>query len=258
MVKVKKVKKKVSSFTDSDVKVKSTRDRMKERKKSFEQKGKGGSFIFPKEGTIRCRVMSQGPDKEIGLEVIRFYMGKDRGSIISPATFDEPCPFMEKYKELKNSDDEEDNQLATKLVPSRRYIIGVTCYKDDKGTKVDEENVFKMMMIPSSVYQTITDLYLDEDDWGDMTDPVDGYDIKISRTGKGMTDTNYSVTACPRKKLDSKYIKEMDLSSMLQKTMKSYDELEDILNEYLGSSFEDSSDEDVPKKKKKKRLNGDI
>lgn len=49
------------------------------------------------------RIKSPGDDQELGIELIQFYLNKDLGGVISPATFDEPCPFMEKYQELKNS-----------------------------------------------------------------------------------------------------------------------------------------------------------
>lgn len=249
-----------------------TRERMLERKKKLSEKNSGGGIIFPKEGTIRVRVMSQGPDKEIGLEMIQFYHPK-KGGIISPATFGELCPFMEKYQELKSSKDEDDQKLAKELSPRRRYIIGVTCFQDEKGKEVDTERVCKPMLIPSSVYQDIIDLYLDEDDWGDMTDPEDGYDIKITRSGKGKNDTTYSVTACPRGKsnLSEKYIKEMDLEEVIRAQIKPYDELEEILEEFLNGSLEedeeDEDEEETPKKKskkdkdkkdKKKKKRGDI
>lgn len=69
---------------------KSTREKMLARKKKFESKGNGGGIIFPKEGTMRLRVHSQGPDEEIGMEVIQFYLGPEKGGVISAATFDEP------------------------------------------------------------------------------------------------------------------------------------------------------------------------
>lgn len=239
----------------------STRERMMERKKKLSEKGNGGGIIFPKEGTVRVRVMSQGPDKEIGLEMIQFYHPK-KGGVISPATFGELCPFMDKYQELKASKDEDDQKLAKELSPRRRYIIGVTCYQDEKGKEVDTDRVCKPMLIPSSVYQDIIDLYLDEDDWGDMTDPDDGYDIKITRSGKGKNDTTYSVTACPRGKsnLDSKYIKEMDLEEVIRSQVKSYEELEDLLDEFLNGTLDEEDEDDVeetPKKVKKDKKDKD-
>lgn len=258
-----KLKKKVSSVSEPK-KILSTRERMLQRKKEMTSRGQGGGMIFPKEGTMRVRLMSQGSDKEIGLEVIQFYLSKDKGAIISPATFDEPCPFMEKYQELKNSGDDDDAELAKALAPRRRYIVGGTLYKDEKGKEIDTDNVCKPILIPGSVYQDIIDLYLDEDDWGDMTDPDEGYDIKITRTGKGKNNTTYTVTACPgHKALPEKYAHEMDLEEIIKGQMKSYDELEDILQKFLNedNSNEDSDDEEEkPKKKlkKKSKYNGDI
>lgn len=241
----------------------STRERMLQRKKQLEEKGKGGNgLLFPKEGTMRVRLMNQGPDKELGLEVIQFYLGSKVGGVISPATFDEPCPLMEKYRELKASKDEIDQELAGKLVPRRRYIVAGTVYSDEKGKSVDTDKVCRPILVPSSVYQDIIDLYLDEDDWGDMTDEEEGYDIKINRSGSGKMDTTYSVTACPGKKpLDPKYREEVDLEEIIRKDLKSYDELEDILKEYLNEDFGEE-EEERPKrdkeKKKKKKTSGDI
>lgn len=246
MSKEKKTKKKASAGM-------TTREKMLERKRKLTEKGNGGGFIFPKEGTIRVRVLSQGPDEELGFEMLQFYNPK--GSLISPATFDEPCPILEKYKELKSSSDEVDQELAKKIAPKRKYVIGVTCYTDEKGKQIDTERVGKPMIIPASVYQDIIDLYLDEDDWGDMTDPDDGYDIKITRTGKGKMDTTYSVTACPRGKSspDAKYIPEVNLTEIIRDMTKSYDELEEVLAELLnGSIEEEEEDDDVPPKKSKK------
>lgn len=246
-----KKKKKVKEERASTSKV-STREKMMQRNKKLKSKEGGFSMIFPKEGTLRMRLMDQGPDEEIGLEIIQFYLGGDLGAIISPASFDEPCPFMEKYKELKASDDEDDNELANKLIPRRRYILGCTLYKDEKGKEVDPDNICKPILVPRTVYQDITDLYLDEDDWGDMTDPETGYDIKITRSGSGKMDTNYTVTACPGKKpIAPKYRKTMDLKEIISNNLKSYDELEEILNKFLNNSPEDE-EEERPKKKDKR------
>lgn len=228
----------------------STRERMLERKKKFAEKSSGGGIIFPKEGTMRVRLVSQGPDKELGLEVIQFYSPK-LGGIISPATFDEPCPFMDKFKELKNSSDEEDQALAKLITPRRRYLVGGTLYKDEKGKEIDTDNVCKPILVPRSVYQDIIDLYLDEDDWGDMTDHSEGYDIKITRSGKGKTDTTYSVTACPKgKNPKEQYIQDIDLEEIIRGQMLSYDELEEKLDDFLnGAGTDDDEEEDTPKKK---------
>lgn len=241
----------------------STREKMLARKKQLESKGNGGGFIYPKEGTLRMRIKSPGDDQELGMELITFYLGGDMGSIISPATFDEPCPFMEKYKELKESSDDTDKELAKeKFIPRRKYVIGGVVYTDEKGKSLDYEGKDKAVQIPRSVYQDIIDLYLDEDEAGDMTDPVNGYDIKIIRTGSGKMDTTYSARACKPTKLDPKYRGNIDLEGMVRAQVKSYDELSEILAKYLNeSSEEEEGDDEVvekPKKKKKKKYKSDI
>lgn len=261
MKKVKKISKNTTSSSSLGM---STKERMIQRKKQLEEKGKGGGILFPKEGTMRVRLMNQGPDKELGLEIIQFYLGSKLGGVISPATFDEPCPIMERYKELKNSKDEIDQELAGRLAPRRRYIIAGTVYADEKGKEVDTNNICTPILVPRSVYQDIIDLYLDEDDWGDMTDEEEGYDIKITRSGSGKLDTTYSVTACPGKKpLNPKYRDEVNLEEVIRNKMKSYDEIEEILHEFLNESPDE--EEDTPKEKKKKiegkkkkKFSGDI
>lgn len=227
----------------------SAREKMLARKKELEKKGSGNGLIFPKEGTLRIRIKSPGDDQELGMEVVQFYI-PGVGGVISPATFDEPCPFMEKYEELKQSKDEDDKELAKRLIPRRRYVIGGIIYKDDKGTGVDYEGQNRGVLIAGAVYQDIIDLYLDEDEAGDMTDPVTGYDIKITRSGAGKFDTTYSVRQCKPSKLYKKYRSDLDLEKIVRDQIKPYDELEEELNKFLNEAPDDEED-DAPKKKKK-------
>ena len=90
-----------------------TRERMMKRKEDLAKRS-GKGLIFPKTGTLRVRIKNPGDDQEIGIEVIQFYLGQELGGVISPATFDEPCPFMEMYDELKSSKNSKDKALAGK------------------------------------------------------------------------------------------------------------------------------------------------
>ena len=172
---------------------------------------------------------------------------------------------MEKEEELKQSKDEDDKELAKRLIPRRRYVIGGIIYKDDKGNGVDYDGQNRRGLIAGAVYQDIIDLYLDEDEAGDMTDPITGYDIKIVRTGSGKFDTSYSVRNCKSSKLDKKYRSELNLEDIVRNQIKSYDELEEELNKFLNEVPEDEED-DKPKKKKvsskdnkkKKKYHSDI
>lgn len=226
---------------------KSAREKMMDRKKDLEKRGNGGGFIFPKKGTTRIRIKSPGDDEELGIEIIQFYLGKDQGSVISPETFGEPCPFLEKYHELKESDDDDDKELAKRLVPKRKYVLGCILYKDEKGKEV--ESTDKAIMIARSAYQDIIELYLDEDEWGDMTDPKEGYDVKILRTGEGQMDTSYSVSPCQKKPLDKKLQGKVDLEKIIRSQMADYEELKTQLKKFLKESGDE--EDDAPKKGKK-------
>ena len=110
------------------------------------------------------------------------------------------------------------------------------------------------MMVPRSVYQDIIDLYLDEEDWGDMTDPVEGYDIKITRTGTGKNDTSYSVSPCQKTKLDKKYRGEVDLEKAIRANILSYDELEEKLASFLNEGDDDEDERPRKKSSSKSKL----
>lgn len=227
-----------------------TKEKMLARKKALEAKGNNSGFIFCKEGVTRIRIKSPGPDEELGIELVQFFLGDKIGTIISPETFGEPCPLMEKYLELKDSSNDDDKELAKKLVPKRRYAVGGLVYEDDKGKKLAYEGKDRVIVLTRSVYNDIINLYLDEDEAGDMTDPKTGYDVKVTRTGKGQFDTNYSVQNCKPTKLDKKYAKDVPLEKMVKAQIKSYDELETILKNYLNEGDDDDEDE-APKEKKK-------
>lgn len=245
-IKEKKTKKKLSTSGMS------TKEKMLERKKKLESKGNNNGLIFPKEGSTRIRLKSPGDDQELGIEVVQFYL-QGVGGIISPATFDEPCPFMEKYQELKASKDEDDKELAKLLIPRRKYVVGGIIYQDDKGTKPDHDGQDKGVLIAGSVYNDIIDLYLDEDEAGDMTDPRTGYDIKIIRSGSGKMDTSYSVRPCKPTQLDKKLSGNIDLEGIVRAQIESYDELEEKLNKFLNEDHDFEDEDEAPKKKASKK-----
>ena len=100
--------------------------------------------------------------------------------------------------------------------------------------------------------QDIIDLYLDEDEAGDMTDPKEGYDIKIIRSGSGQYDTTYSARACKPTKLEKQYQGIVDLEAIVRSQIKSYDDIEEILFKFLKESPNEDGEDEAPKKKEKK------
>lgn len=219
---------------------------MEERAKKLLEKGNNQfQYFIIKEGTTRMRIPQIVEDQEFCVEVLTIFLGKELGGYISPATFGEPCPFMELIEKLKNSDKEEDIELVKMLKPKRRYMGPHYRYNDLKGKEPDMENGVKLCMLPPTLYQQIIQMYLD-DEKGDFTDPSNGYDLKYTRTGKTMTDTEYSVLDCKPSKICPEFKKKVyNPVEMVKAITPSYEQAEELLAKYLGTnSSEDSDDED--------------
>lgn len=240
---------------------KDLKTRVAERAKNLREKGGDGAFYYVKDGTNRFRIVSNQsePDKDWAVELIYFYLGKDVKGVVSPASFGKPCAIMEYYNKLKASKKESDREFATKMRPKQRFAVAVLKYSDEKGTEIDRSGV-RLILLTKELYLELTDLYCDDDEGGDFTDRTNGYDIKITRTGKGQFDTAYTLRQCKPSKLPKEFRKaDYDAEELLKACMPTYEKSEEYLETFLsGSNEEDEPEEkavskDKDKKKKKKR-----
>lgn len=233
----------------------SLKERLQKKREDLKRQGPG-KFLTCKEGTTRIRVLPVGEENEFAQEIVYFYLGlKDNMGVVSPATFGDKCAIMNAYNELYGSKKEEDRAFAKKFKPQRKFFAPVIRYKDDRGGEIDTELGPKLLLLTSTVYQEMIDLYLDEDN-GDFTDPINGYDLKIKRTGKGKMDTEYKVLAGKTSKLDKAFRSEVDITAMIKEIVPSYKETKAIIDEFLNLPQEEDDDEEEevrPKKKKKIR-----
>lgn len=228
----------------------SLKERLKKKKKELKERSQGGNIIYQKEGTMRVRLLPTGEDNDFVYEVIQFYLGGEIKGVYSPATVGKPCAIMEKYEELKESDDPEDKELAKKFSPKRKFLAPVLVFSDSKGKKVDDEKSGKLIQLSNNQYQEIIDHYLDVDEWGDMTDPKNGYDIKLSRSGTTLTDTEYSMSPCKNTPIPKAWAKEVDLEAMVLEALPSYEETLEAINSFLNMGDDDDEDEKPVRKKK--------
>jgi hypothetical protein len=231
---------------------KSLKERLKDRRKKIEDRNSSGNIFFPKGGTTRFRVLPVGEDEEFGMPVQRTYFGKGIKSFTSAATFGEECPVQEAYKEAKADGDAD---LAKKLSLRTKYLVPAILYKDERGKEVDTENSPTLIQVTGSIYGEMIDCFLDPD-LGDFTDPEEGYDFKIKRTGSGLTDTKYSITPQRPSKLPKQFNKEVDLEAMVRKTTVEYSEAEELLQEFLESIdlSDEENDTPAPSVKKAKKV----
>lgn len=231
------------------------RKKLLKRKETL-KKGSGdfNTIIF-KEGTTRIRPLFVGEDEDFAQEVIQFFLGGDLGVVISPATFGEPCAIMEAYEELK-SGDEDDKVLAQKIRPTRRYYCPAIKYEDETGKAIDGKP--RMAILTKGIYETMIEYMLDEEQ-GDFTDPIEGYDLKIKRTGSGKMDTEYQLIACKPTKLSKELAGQVfNPEDMVRDILPSYDQTKEMLDKFLGLGNSEDDEDEAPKKKTKAKPSSDL
>jgi len=231
------------------------KERLRKKKLELKAKSQQGAIFFQKpDTTIRVRILNMGEEEEFVKEVIQFYLGPDLKGVISPATYGMPCGIMESYDELKNSENDDDKELAGKFFPRNRYLAFCLFYKDERGKEIDEQLSPKFLLVTGGVYQEILDLYLDESDWGDMTDPVNGYDIKIKRIGSGKMDTEYTVMSCKNTPVSKAFSGPYNLDEEIKKILPTYEKTKEMIEQFLGLDPEDEGNGGKRKKRVKKGI----
>jgi len=168
-----------------------------------------------------------------------YNIGNNPG-LLAPHQFGNPDPIQELINELRSDGNKESYELAKKLYPKMRaYAAVIVRGEEDKGVR--------LWSFGKMVYQSLLNIMLDED-YGDITDPSSGRDIKV--VCNKPPGRMYAVTDVrPRGKAtllaeDQKqangWIKSIpNLDDMY--SCKSYDELEKIVNAWIGGE-DDTSD----------------
>ena len=169
-----------------------------------------------------------------------YYNIPNQRGLLAPYQFGDKDPIQELITKLRDEGTKESYDLAKKLYPSMRcYAAVVVRGEEDKGVQV--------WSFGKTVYQTLLNYMLDED-YGDITDPKDGFDIKVNCTkppGRqyAMTEVRPRPRSTPLSK-DADTMKGWmdnipDPSTMF--TCKTYDELSKIVNDWLTGDEEESA-----------------
>lgn len=247
----------------------SLKERMKKRRAQIaENSGRGSYKVFTfKEGTTRVRPVPVPQEVEPGIEVLYIFISKEIGGIVSPATWGDKCAFNEKALKLKDSREEADKKLAKKVKPKTKYLMPCIRYKDEDGEEVDMEAGIKPALLTPGQYQDAIDLWLDEKEAGDFTNADSGYDLKVSRTGSGLFDTEYSLRACKATRLHKKFRGTVtDPEQLARALTPTYEQTKEYLKSYLNNVDLDdepkpnskNGDRDKSKKRKKNRKGDDL
>ena len=166
-----------------------------------------------------------------------FYYNIGKFPILAPTQFGKPDPVQELITKLREDGSPESKELAKKLYPKpKHYAAVIVRGEEDKGVQ--------LWGFSKGVYQNILTIMMDPD-YGDITDVERGHDIKVTLTqqpGKQYWDT--SIMARPKPTALSSNPDDVkkwtttipDVDSL--NPLKSYEELEKVLNDWLNAPTE--------------------
>ncbi|MDB4337645.1 hypothetical protein OAA09_01345 [bacterium] len=198
----------------------------------------------PQEGeehTVRLLSFQDNDGQPFQERYFYYNIGNNPG-LLAPYQFKKPDPIQELITKLRDDGSKESYELAKKLYPKMRtYAPVIVRGEEDKGVR--------LWAFGKTVYQSLLNIMLDED-YGDITDPQEGRDVKVvcnkppgrmwamtevRPRGKGTalsTDSNQA----------TEWIRSIpNLDDMF--ALKSYEELEKIVNDWLNGDESAESDD---------------
>lgn len=183
------------------------------------------------EATVRLLSFPDNDGQPFKERWFYYNIGNNPG-LLAPYQFGNPDPIQELINKLRDEGSKESYELAKKLYPKMRcYAPVVVRGEEDKGVRI--------WAFGKTVYQSLLNIMLDED-YGDITDPEDGRDVKVICTkapGRQWATTEVrprgkSSALSSNTDTSQEWVSNMpDLDDMY--TCKSYEELENIVNAWL-------------------------
>jgi len=205
------------------------------------------SLWKPQPGKTQIRIVPYELNKDNPFIELFFHYNLNNRSYLSPISFGRPDPIEEFAQKLRASGNKEDYQLSRKLEAKMRTFAPVV-------VRGEEKQGVKFWGFGKTVYQELLSIIADPD-YGDITDPVNGRDVVVEflsaeETGASFPKTNIRVKPNQTPVSDEPDIlelvkKQQDIRDIYQE--QSYDDLTEILNEWLNPD-ETSSEEDTGEK----------
>lgn len=207
------------------------------RKKLADLSGKNSKKNLtwrPEEGkNYNVRFISFPDNDGTPFKELQFYYGiGDKAGFLAPSQFGKPDPVQDLIKKLREEESKDSYELAKKLYPKMRFFGAVIIRgEEDKGVRI--------WSFGKTVYQDLLNVMLDAD-YGDITDPKKGYDIKVScekLPGKQFADTSIRPRPNPSPLHEDQSQARQWLESIPSlddlHTLKPYEEIKHALDEWI-------------------------
>jgi hypothetical protein len=249
------------------------RERLEQLNNSGSNRGNGAGFNFLnlKDGRNVIRILPPREGADMFFEEVWVHYGvgknaqnKNGTMVVCPKTHDEnaPCPVCELADELKKlskkRDDSYDKQSRSIRRKKRVYYNAISrdedlsvYEKNEEGKWIntetgEEESPVKVLGTGIGILKDIISLIVDPE-YGDITDPEEGLDLIITKTGSGQFNTKYDVKTVRKESpigFDAWEECLHDLSQLAK--AKSYDEILAIMQgeEPEGEDEGDNEDEE--------------
>lgn len=207
------------------------------------QNNRMNSIFKPKKGETIIRIVPWiGNRNNPFIEMHFHYLGNK--TYLSPLTHGNPDPIAEFADSLRSTGDKDDWTNAKQFTPKLRTYVPIVVRKE-------EEEGVKFWSFGKTVYQELLS-FINDEDYGDITDPVNGRDIVVKFTPAKESDTGFAKTEIRIKPNVSPLSDNAaTVKTLLSEqpnieelyTAPTYDELKDVLQRFLtpsGSSVTES------------------
>jgi hypothetical protein len=189
----------------------------------------------------QVRIVPYKKDPSYPFVELLFHYGINNKSYLSPSSFGRPDPFVEFADKLKKTGSKEDWKTGKKFEPKMRTYVPIL-------VRGEEHEGVKFWGFGKQVYQQLISFCSDED-YGDISDPVNGRDIVVEYTeGSGADFAKTNIRVKPNvspvstdKAIYEKIKNQPDLLSLFPEL--SYDELANILKNFLNPDTDESEQE---------------
>lgn len=213
---------------------------LKKRLGEISNKNQRSQVIWkPAAGKQNIRLVPYKANPDNPFIELKFHYGFNGKNYLSPTSFKRPDPIVELANHLRQSGDQDEYQMGTKLFPKMRvYAPVIVRGEEDKGVR--------FWGFGKQVYSELLGIIAD-DEYGDITDMKNGTDITVEYIPKEESGKSFPETKILPRRKSSPVGDEAVLESIKNQpdikdvyTEPSYDELKQALEEYLNGGDEDA------------------
>jgi hypothetical protein len=218
-------------------KVRSKLDRLKNKSK------RGNNLWKPSPGMNRVRIVPYRYQKDFPFIELYFHYNLPGPNYCSPMSFGEHDPIAEFAQEVKRTGGQEGYEMFKVLMPKRRTFAPVL-------VRGEEDQGVRFYGFGKTIYEKLLQTIADPE-WGDITDPKEGRDLKLEYIPRSKSDTDFpktnmmispNQTPLAETKDELKEIFESQVKITDVFDVPTEDELERALEDYLNGDEEEEEE----------------